>query len=92
VVLRSDGGAARPDASVVVRGAEAVARRTLRTVQPSAPKLPALVNGGAGVVVTDDGEPVAVMGFTVSEGKIVAIDAVIDPDRIRRLNLADLDD
>jgi RNA polymerase sigma-70 factor (ECF subfamily) len=91
VVLRSDGGSARPDASVVVHGAAAVARRTLRTVRASAPKRPALVNGAAGVVVTSDGQPVGVMGFTVVQGKIVEIDAVIDPERVRRFDLADLD-
>src|ERR1700724_1300131 len=38
VVLRSDGGTARPDASVLLRGAAAVAGRTLTIAHPSAPK------------------------------------------------------
>jgi RNA polymerase sigma factor (sigma-70 family) len=88
VVLRSDGGAARPNASAVVRGPAAVARRTLVTAQPSTLKRPALVNGAAGVVVTAGEQPVAVMGFTVSRGKIVEIDAIVDPERLRRLDLA----
>jgi RNA polymerase sigma-70 factor (ECF subfamily) len=54
----------------------------------TAPKRPALVNGAAGVVVMLDGQPVAVIGFTVSGGKIVEIDAIADPARIRGLNLA----
>src|SRR5215467_8436368 len=91
VVLRSDGGTARPDASVVLRGAAAVAGRTLTIDQPSEPKLPILVNGAAGVVVTLGGQPVAVIGFTVSRGKIVEIDAITDPERLLRLNLAALD-
>jgi RNA polymerase sigma-70 factor (ECF subfamily) len=91
VVLRSDGGMARPDASVVLRGAAAVAGRTLTIDQPSEPKLPILVNGAAGVVVTQGGQPVAVIGFTVSRGKIVEIDAITDPERLLRLNLAALD-
>jgi RNA polymerase sigma-70 factor (ECF subfamily) len=91
VVLRSDGGTARPDASVVLRGAAAVAGRTLTIDQPSEPKLPILVNGAAGVVVTQGGQPVAVIGFTVSRGKIVEIDAITDPERLLRLNLAALD-
>jgi len=92
VVLRSDGGTARPDSSVVLRGAAAVAGRTLTIEQPSEPKRPVLVNGAAGVVVTLGGQPVAVIGFTVSRGKIVEIDAITDPERLLRLNLAALDD
>jgi RNA polymerase sigma-70 factor (ECF subfamily) len=32
------------------------------------------------------------MGFTVRRGKIVAIDVLADPARLRRLDLAILDD
>lgn len=35
-----------------------------------------------------DGQPVSVMGFTVRGGKIVEIDALIDPVRLRRLDLS----
>ena len=52
---------------------------------------PALVNGAAGVVVTD-GFATRVMGFTVSGGKIVAIDVLADPERLGRLDFAFLDD
>jgi RNA polymerase sigma factor (sigma-70 family) len=92
VVLRSDGGTARPDVSVVLRGPAAVADRTLMTADPSALKRPALVNGAAGVVITAVGQPVAVIGFTVSRGKIVEIDAIADPERLGRLDLTVLDD
>ena len=92
VVLRSDGGAARPGASVMVRGAQAVAERALTFAQPAASVRPALVNGGAGVVVAAAGRPFSVMGFTVTEGKIVEIDVLADPDRLRRLDLSVLDD
>ena len=90
VVLRSDGGPARRDASMVLRGAAEVARRTLAIAHPAAPKHPVLVNGAAGVLVTLAGQPVALMGFTVSLGKITEIDAIADPDRLRRLDLAAL--
>jgi len=52
---------------------------------------PALVNGAAGVVITVNGRPVSVMGFTVTGGKIVAIDAVVDPVRLRQRGLSVLD-
>ena len=90
VVLRSDGGTARPEASMVLRGAEAVARRTLAIASPAAPKRPALVNGAAGVVITVGEQVFAVMGFTVSRGKVVEIDAIVDPERLLRLDLAGL--
>ena len=80
MVLRSDFGSRRPAASVVTRGAIAVAGQA-RPV-PGALVRPALVNGAAGVVITVGGRPFAVMGFTVSEGKIVEIDAIADPERV----------
>jgi hypothetical protein len=59
---------------------------------PSRVARPALVNGVAGVVVTVDGQPVSVMAFTVTDGKIVAIDALGDPERLSQLDLAVLGD
>jgi RNA polymerase sigma-70 factor (ECF subfamily) len=32
------------------------------------------------------------LGFTVKRGKIVEIDAIADPERLRKLDLAVLDD
>ena len=89
--MRSDGGAARPGLSQVVRGARAIAGRAITFAQPSAVLRPALVNGAAGVVVTLGQQPMSVMGFTVTDGKIVEIDVVADPDRLRQLDLAVLD-
>jgi hypothetical protein len=52
---------------------------------------PALVNGAAGVVAPR-GRPFSVMAFTVRDGKIVAIDSLSDPTRLRQLDLAALDE
>jgi RNA polymerase sigma factor (sigma-70 family) len=87
VVLRSDGGTAHPDFSLVLRGAASVAERTLTIASPAAPKRPVLVNGVPGVVVTVGGQPFAVMGFAVSRGKITEIDAIVGPERLRGLDL-----
>jgi RNA polymerase sigma factor (sigma-70 family) len=92
VVLHSDGGVARPAASEVLRGAANVAKQALSFARLSPFVRPALVNGAAGVVVAPGGRPFSVMGFTVAGGKIVEIDAVSDPERLRRLDLAVLDD
>jgi len=91
VVLRSDGGARRPAASVVLRGATTIARRALAFARPSLLVRPALVNGAAGVVVIDGERPFSVMGFTVARGRIVEIDVVADPERLSQLDLAALE-
>jgi RNA polymerase sigma-70 factor (ECF subfamily) len=89
VVVRADSG---PHAATIIRGAEAVAGRAIMFAQPMATLVPAIVNGAAGVVITVEGQPFAVMAFTVSNGRIVAVDALNDPDRIRQLDLPVLDD
>jgi RNA polymerase sigma-70 factor (ECF subfamily) len=91
VVLRSDGGAA-PGASALIRGAATVAGQALMFAGPARETWPVLVNGAAGVVVTVGGRPVAVMGFTVAGGTVVAIDALTDPVRLRELDLPALGD
>jgi RNA polymerase sigma factor (sigma-70 family) len=91
VVLRSDGGATRPGATIEVRGAESVARRAMTFAGLSPYVRPALVNGAAGVVVAPRGVPFSVMGFTVAGGRIVAIDSLADPERLRELDLTILD-
>jgi RNA polymerase sigma-70 factor (ECF subfamily) len=92
VVLRSDFGARRPGISKVTRGAAAVAGQALIGAVPNAVLHPALVNGTAGVVVTVHGRPFAVMGFTVTDGRIVEINAIAEPDRVRAMTASVLDD
>jgi RNA polymerase sigma-70 factor (ECF subfamily) len=92
VVLRADFGGRRPAASGVVHGPAAVARQAVLGALPGAELHPALVNGAAGVVVTVGGRPFAVLGFTVAEGRILEIDAIADPDRVRRVAAAVLGD
>lgn len=84
VVLRSDAG---PGHTEVVHGADAVARRARAFKHPSARAQPVLVNGTAGYVVIVDGLPFAVMGFTVSHGRVTEVDIMADPERLSRLDL-----
>jgi RNA polymerase sigma-70 factor, ECF subfamily len=90
VLLRADGGTERPAASAVVRGASAVAGRATMFARPDARVLPVLVNGGPGVVVLAGGECISVMAFTVADGRIVRVDSLVDPERLRRLDLPGL--
>ncbi len=92
VVLRADRGAVSPSASKVIRGALAVANQALTFSRLARFSRPALVNGSAGLVTAPGGKPYAVMGFTVARGKIVEIDILADPARLRRLDMAVLDD
>jgi RNA polymerase sigma factor (sigma-70 family) len=92
VVLRVDGGVLRDKASVVLRGAEAVAAQAATYSELYPFVRPALVNGAAGAVVAPHGRPFSVMAFTVTNGKITAIDALVDPERLRELDLAVLED
>ncbi len=91
VVLRADRGAVRPGASRVVRGARAVAEQALTFSQLIAFVRPVLVNGAAGIASwLPGGRLFSVMGFTVARGKIVEIDVLADPERLRQPDLAAL--
>jgi RNA polymerase sigma factor (sigma-70 family) len=87
VVVRADWGAPAAG-SRVLRGARPVAEQALAFSRRAASTRPALVNGTAGVVATAHGRPVAVMGFTVRDGRITEIDILADPQRLRRLHRA----
>ncbi|MEV0230027.1 sigma-70 family RNA polymerase sigma factor [Nonomuraea sp. NPDC050786] len=87
VVLRSDGGLARPRQNVVLTGARTVAGQAVTFGRLSPFARPVLVNGAAGVVVANNGRLVSVMAFTVTGGKIVAIDVLSDPERLHRLDV-----
>jgi RNA polymerase sigma-70 factor (ECF subfamily) len=90
VVLRADGGST--GTSREVRGAEAVAGQALTWRRADAVAKRALVNGAAGIVTIRRGQPFSVAGVTVRGGKIVEIDILADPERLRRLDLTVLDD
>jgi RNA polymerase sigma-70 factor (ECF subfamily) len=88
VELRIDGGVLRAEASLVLHGADAVAGHT-GTYSKLYPFVrPALVNGAAGAVVAPPGRVFSVMAFTVTNGRIVQIDALLDPERLKQLDIS----
>jgi RNA polymerase sigma factor (sigma-70 family) len=91
VVLRVDRGSVPAGASREVRGAPAVAEQVRSFARLAPFARPALVNGAAGFVVAPRGRPLAVAGFTVAHDKIVEIDLLADPARLRELDLTMLD-
>ena len=90
VVARSVAGPADPERTTVIRGADAVARAVVHGARTPATGVlrPALVNGAAGLVRIEGGQPRAVWAFAVARGRIVEIDMLTDPERLRRLGLA----
>ncbi|EWM63509.1 RNA polymerase sigma-70 factor [Micromonospora sp. M42] len=87
VVLRSDAGTARARHTVVLTGATTVAAQatTFGRLFPHA--RPVLVNGAAGVLVSAGDRPLSVMAFTVTGGRIAAVDVIADPRRLAALGL-----
>ena len=92
VVLRADTGATGPGLSRVLRGARAVADGAATYARLAKFARPVLVNGAPGFIVIRERQPLAVIGFTVTEERIAEIDILADPTRLRELDLAILDD
>ncbi len=72
------------------RGATRVARMALGGARRPTSVLPVLVNGTAGGVIVEDGRVALLMAFTVSGGKIVEIDVISEPERLRVIDLGGL--
>jgi RNA polymerase sigma factor (sigma-70 family) len=87
VVLRTDGGT-DPEESFVIRGARAVAERAASFAHLSPYARPVLVNGAVGALVAPQGRRFALLGFTVTNGRIVEIDVLSDPRRLDELELS----
>jgi RNA polymerase sigma factor (sigma-70 family) len=89
VVVRADFG---PEGgSRVVRGPRAVIGQALFYSRMGLDMRRALVNGAAGAVSFRDGEVFSVGAVTVRGGKIVEMDFLGDPERLRELDLTILD-
>jgi RNA polymerase sigma factor (sigma-70 family) len=89
VVFRIDGAASPKGVSREVRGAPAVARQFSGRAQGARR---ALVDGAVAAIVAPRGHLFLVLNFTIRNDKIVEIEAVADPARLRQLHLAVLDD
>jgi RNA polymerase sigma factor (sigma-70 family) len=89
VVLRADFGAAGE--SRFVRGARAVAGQALFYSRLGLDLRPVLINGAVGAVAFRNGEPFSLGAVTVRGGKIVELDFLADPERLRELDLTVLD-
>ena len=87
VVVRADQAVVRTGAEPEVRGVDAVAAIFLGRAK--AARL-ALINGVTGMVWAAGGRPRVVFNFTLTGGRITAIDLVGDPGTLEQLDLATL--
>ncbi|MFF0575346.1 sigma-70 family RNA polymerase sigma factor [Streptosporangium saharense] len=77
-----------PTGVVVVLGATKVAAGARPAADTTALSRAVLVNGLPGVIAwREDGTPFSVLAFTVTEGRITAITAIVDPAKLARMDL-----
>jgi RNA polymerase sigma factor (sigma-70 family) len=91
VVYRADRGLAA-GGSVELRGARDVASQAAAFSRAGVVIKPVLINGASGIISSRDGQPFSVIAFTVTVGRITEIDILMDPERLRQLDLSALDD
>jgi RNA polymerase sigma factor (sigma-70 family) len=87
VVFRADPAAVQMGGTAEVRGAAAVAATFKGRAQAARP---ALVDGAAGLAVVLQGRLRIALGLTIAGGRIIAIDAIADPEHLRQLDIATL--
>jgi RNA polymerase sigma factor (sigma-70 family) len=84
VVLRADAEAVKIGAEDEIRGASAVAATFAGRARVARP---ALIDGAPGLVWSQGGRPRIAFDFIVENGRIVAIDLIGDPERLREMDL-----
>jgi len=89
VLHRTHRGAA--GGTTQLRGAATVARQAVAFSQAGLVVVPVLINGAPGIVSLRDGQPFSVLAFTVIDGSIAEIDALLDPGRLAQLDLSAVD-
>lgn len=86
VVVRVDQGP--QGAPREVRGARTWAQGALAFSQHARFAQPALVDGAVGLVMAPGGRLFRALRFTITDGKIVQVDVIADPERLGKLDLA----
>ena len=85
VVMRGDAASIRLGGPRQLSGSAAVAKAFVGRAQQARF---ALVDGAAAILVVPSGRLLLVLGVTIQGGKISAIEAIADPDRLARFNFA----
>lgn len=87
VTLRVDAGPGGALARPPIVGRRAVIAEARHWAALTPLGHPAVVNGAAGAVVGRPGRPFAVVGITVANGRITALDFVVDPAKLARITI-----
>jgi len=90
VVLRADAGTGPLGPSKLIRGAREVAAEASQYASLARMARLVLVNGTPGYLVARNGQPLAVIGLAVRDGKVSEIDILADPERLSQLDLTGL--
>lgn len=88
VVVHLDEAASRPGAPREIRGARNWASGAVAFAAAAKSVQPALVNGAVGLVWAPRGRLMRVVTFALKHGKIVQVEIIADPARLRELDLA----
>jgi RNA polymerase sigma-70 factor (ECF subfamily) len=92
VVFRADAAAGASGTPTEIRGARNWARGAIAFSRFAQFVQPAIVNGSVGLVFAPRGRLSRALSFTIAQGKIVQAEVIADPERLRQLDLAVLDD
>ncbi|GHO78235.1 DNA-directed RNA polymerase sigma-70 factor [Ktedonobacter sp. SOSP1-85] len=92
IVFRADHVAVSRGAVREVCGAQDVARGARQLLERIPFAQPVLVDGAVGIVLAPRGRLLLLLRLTIRDGKIVAVDAVVDPAHLHQLRLAVLPD
>lgn len=87
VTLRVDAGPGGALARPPLVGRDAVLAEARRWTAMAQFGRRAIVNGAAGAVIGRPGRPFAVVGVTVANGRITALDFVVDPAKLARITI-----
>lgn len=88
VVVRLDEGAGRPGAPREIHGAANWARGAVTFSQHAQFITPAVINGAVGLVLAPGGHLSRAVVFQFTNGKISEADVIVDPARLKALDLA----
>jgi RNA polymerase sigma-70 factor (ECF subfamily) len=86
IVLRADRRALGRGAAAEIHDAAAIAERAVKAGARAAQ--PALIDGEVGLVIAPRGKLLMILKFTVVDGKIIEMEAIADPERLRQIDLA----
>ncbi|MGO4595224.1 sigma-70 family RNA polymerase sigma factor [Leifsonia sp. 2TAF2] len=83
-VLHADYGTTQQD----VLGATQIAAQAVLSARLAAHSTPVLIGGRPGVAAVLSGRVVSVMAFDIADERIIGLDVLADPDRLRELGVA----